>query len=280
MSFDRFSDGATPQPGLFTVWRKHGRVYLELAPAQLDHTFMVAPILASGLGEGLFSGIDFDTILVQFHRVGDQIMIEAQNPYGKAREGSPQERAVALSYPPSVLDAQAVTAVDRHTGGIVFSADLFLSDLEDVSDAINGPPGPGGSPVRYRLDPRLTYFGPSKSFPRNIDIEADLTFTSSTPGPIDTVPDARSLFVRLSYSVTDLPDDGYRPRLAVLEAIKRANLFATIVPEDTYVVASEVHDLLVKTHSADAGKIEMIKALVWEHLQIERVLEAAGSVPG
>ena len=73
---------------------------------------------------------------------------------------------------------------------------------------------------------------------------------------------------------------GYRPRQAVLDAIRRANLFATIVPEDTYVVASEVHDLLVKTHSADTGKIEMIKALVWEHLRIDRVLEAAGPVPG
>ena len=73
---------------------------------------------------------------------------------------------------------------------------------------------------------------------------------------------------------------GYRPRQAVLDAIRRANLFATIVPEDTYVVASEIHDLLVKTHSADAGKIEMIKALVWEHLQIDRVLEAAGPIPG
>ena len=73
---------------------------------------------------------------------------------------------------------------------------------------------------------------------------------------------------------------GYRPRPAVLDAIRRANLFATIVPEDTYVVASEVHDLLVKTHSADAGKIEMIKALVWEHLQIDRVLDVAGPVPG
>ena len=73
---------------------------------------------------------------------------------------------------------------------------------------------------------------------------------------------------------------GYRPRQAVLDAIRRANLFATIVPEDTYVVASEVHDLLVKTHSADAGKIEMIKALVWEHLKIDRILDAAGPVPG
>src|SRR5215207_835745 len=37
---------------------------------------------------------------------------------------------------------------------------------------------------------------------------------------------------------------GYRPRKPVIEAIRRANLFATLVPRDTYTVASDVHDLL------------------------------------
>jgi hypothetical protein len=68
---------------------------------------------------------------------------------------------------------------------------------------------------------------------------------------------------------------GYRPRESVLEAIRDADLFATIVPEDTYKVASEVHDLLVKTHVTDLGKIEEIKALVWESLAIDRILEVA-----
>jgi BioD-like phosphotransacetylase family protein len=68
---------------------------------------------------------------------------------------------------------------------------------------------------------------------------------------------------------------GYRPRAAVLDAIRAADLFATIVPEDTYAVASEIHDLLVKTHFADRGKIEEIKALVWEYLFIDRILEVA-----
>ena len=45
--------------------------------------------------------------------------------------------------------------------------------------------------------------------------------------------------------------------------------------EDTYQVASELHDLLVKTHPADAGKIAEIKALLWEYLFIDRVLEVA-----
>jgi len=68
---------------------------------------------------------------------------------------------------------------------------------------------------------------------------------------------------------------GYRPRPAVIDAIRRADLFATLVGEDTYAVASEVHDLLVKTHPADREKIALIKALVAEHLDIDRILGAA-----
>jgi hypothetical protein len=61
----------------------------------------------------------------------------------------------------------------------------------------------------------------------------------------------------------------------VIEAIRYADLFATIVDDDTYAVAAEIHDLLVKTHIADTGKIEEIKALVWEYLFIDRILEVA-----
>jgi BioD-like phosphotransacetylase family protein len=72
---------------------------------------------------------------------------------------------------------------------------------------------------------------------------------------------------------------GYRPRDAVIAAIRQADLFATLVREDTYVVASEVHDLLVKTHPADREKIELIKALVADHLDIGRLLEVATPCP-
>src|SRR3954469_7503721 len=72
---------------------------------------------------------------------------------------------------------------------------------------------------------------------------------------------------------------GYRTRDAVLAAIRQADLFATLVREDTYAVASEVHDLLVKTHPADVEKISLIKALVAEHLDIDRLLAAAREVP-
>ncbi len=68
---------------------------------------------------------------------------------------------------------------------------------------------------------------------------------------------------------------GYRPEAAVLDAIRRADLFATLVEDDTYQVAADLHDLLVKTHPADLGKITEIKALLWRHLFIDRVLAVA-----
>ena len=71
---------------------------------------------------------------------------------------------------------------------------------------------------------------------------------------------------------------GYRPRESVLDAIREAGIFATLTEEDTYEVASEVHDLLVKTHAADREKIELIKRLVAEHLDMERMLEVARPV--
>jgi BioD-like phosphotransacetylase family protein len=68
---------------------------------------------------------------------------------------------------------------------------------------------------------------------------------------------------------------GYRPRNSVLAAICQADLFATLVAEDTYAVASQIHDLLVKTHAADREKIALIKALVSQYLDVERVLAVA-----
>jgi BioD-like phosphotransacetylase family protein len=68
---------------------------------------------------------------------------------------------------------------------------------------------------------------------------------------------------------------GYRPSPAVLAAIRAADLFATLVPADTYAVASKIHDLLVKTHPADLEKIAMIKDLVARNLDVDRLLGVA-----
>jgi BioD-like phosphotransacetylase family protein len=93
------------------------------------------------------------------------------------------------------------------------------------------------------------------------------SLVDETPGAIDVGPESKALGMVLT--------GGYDPRPEVLAAVRHADLFTVLVPEDTYTVASEVHDLLVKTHPADVGKIELIKALVWEHLRMDRFLDVA-----
>jgi BioD-like phosphotransacetylase family protein len=72
---------------------------------------------------------------------------------------------------------------------------------------------------------------------------------------------------------------GYRPRPRDLEAIRGEGMFALLVDDDTYEAASQVHDLLVKTHPADRDKIELIRRLVSEHIDIDSIL-ARFTVPG
>ena len=62
---------------------------------------------------------------------------------------------------------------------------------------------------------------------------------------------------------------------ADVAALRSTGMFVASVDEDTYTVASQVQTLLVKTHAADTGKIELIKDLVWEHLLMDRFLEVA-----
>ena len=97
---------------------------------------------------------------------------------------------------------------------------------------------------------------------------ADLDrLVGGTPGAVEAGPEGAAIGLVLT--------GGYEPRPEVVDAIRHAGLFAVLVEEDTYRVASEVHDLLVKTHAADVEKIALIKALVREFLDIDRVLDVA-----
>jgi len=65
---------------------------------------------------------------------------------------------------------------------------------------------------------------------------------------------------------------GQRPRERDLEAIRDAGIFAYLVENDTYQVASEIHGLLVKTHAADTLKIAEIKRIVADHFDVDELL--------
>jgi hypothetical protein len=66
---------------------------------------------------------------------------------------------------------------------------------------------------------------------------------------------------------------GYRPSHFLVGEVRRSDLFCLLLDLETYEAASRVHDLLVKTHPADTEKIETIKELVSDNLDVDRILE-------
>ncbi len=55
--YAKFTDGATAQHGLFTIWHKDGDVAIELKPSQFNTDFVELGVPVNGIGSGgIFSG--------------------------------------------------------------------------------------------------------------------------------------------------------------------------------------------------------------------------------
>jgi BioD-like phosphotransacetylase family protein len=64
-----------------------------------------------------------------------------------------------------------------------------------------------------------------------------------------------------------------RPKAAVLNIISAMPTPVLLAGQDSYEVASIVHDLIVKTRPADAQKISIIRDLVAKNVNLKRILE-------
>ena len=65
---------------------------------------------------------------------------------------------------------------------------------------------------------------------------------------------------------------GFQPAAPVLADLRRAGMFAFLVPTDTFSTAKAVDDILVKTHPSDTQKIETIIDLVGRSLDVDHLL--------
>lgn len=74
--------------------------------------------------------------------------------------------------------------------------------------------------------------------------------------------------------------DGLRPSASVLSLIERMPCPVLLASQDSYAVASKVHDLIVKTRANETSKITMIRDLVAEHVDVERIVKAIRSKRG
>jgi len=218
-----FTKGLTPQRGLFSIWRKAGKVYIELAPGQLDTDFIQTVVPANGLGGfGITPGLPYlafpSARIVRFARVDDKIVVTWPNTAFVAEEGSAVARAIAASNAPSVIATAPVVAGDPAPGGhVILDASYMLGDTLDLADALrqglDTDKKPGSA---YRLDDTRTYFGPTKAFPENVIVQANQTWTSAAPpDALDSVTDSRAVEIDVKYNIVQAPPLGsYTPRYA------------------------------------------------------------------
>jgi BioD-like phosphotransacetylase family protein len=65
-----------------------------------------------------------------------------------------------------------------------------------------------------------------------------------------------------------------RPGPSVLKVIRTMPIPVLLAAEDSYEVASRVHDLTVKTRPGDFEKISLIRDLIARNVNVKRMLEA------
>ncbi|MGF1544178.1 MAG: zinc-dependent metalloprotease [Parvularculaceae bacterium] len=196
----------------------NGSVRLELPPAG-ENGVMLRAIHATGLTAGLGSnpvglarGAFEGGRIVAFRRIGDAIVLEAENWRYRASADQPLEkRAVAESFAQSFLWSADVFE-DLPNGGALVDISPFLeSDAFGVAAALKSA-GEGD----FELDPKRSFAlpGAALAFPDNVEFDAALTFAANTPGPETraAAADARAVTLVQHHSFVRLPDDGYRPR--------------------------------------------------------------------
>ena len=223
---------ATKVNGLIPLWRKDDKVYAELTDSLLGKEFFVLISIARGIGDSFLLGgmsLGFgDDWVWQFRKVDDNIQIVRKNVRFFADKGSPEERAVDLAYTDSVLFSVPIATTGPAGGHVIDLAPIFLSDLPQISQQL-----PGFSFARDR-----STWARVKGFPDNVELEVAATYGSSGTRDIDTVPDSRGATITVHYSLSLLPQNSYRPRLAddrVGYFVTALKDFSQQVDEDRFV---------------------------------------------
>ncbi|MDQ2858010.1 MAG: zinc-dependent metalloprotease, partial [Candidatus Eremiobacteraeota bacterium] len=205
--------------GLIAIVKKDDDIYFDLGPEQLDHPFIVAPVLASGVGSQAYAGRIYRSFLLEFKRVGKRILWIDKNADFSAPPNSSAANALAISVTDSVINSTPIVAEDEKHQRVTVSAAFFLTDFENIGRDLGGAQqpiilfGPAQKPG-FVVDPTKSYLEKTKALPKNVELTANLAF-SGPAGDLSGAPDGRGVRLRMHYSIVEPPaTSAYIPRLA------------------------------------------------------------------
>jgi hypothetical protein len=228
-----------------------GKLYLEvdhLSPDGKSPDFLYVNSLPYGAGSndlGLDRGQISEGRVVHFERSGPKVLLVQPNLGFRTSSGDPNEiLAVKQSFPASVLWGFAVAA--ESDGAVLLDAtEFFLHDGHEVTDTLTRLKQ--GS---YRVDASRSTIAleDTKGFPKNTEIEAELTFVTDGPPSgefvADVTPDPHALTIRERTSFVELPGPGFVPR----RFVPRAGYFPSSYRDYTAPLGEPLDQLFILRH--------------------------------
>ena len=210
------TQGMRHLPGFFNLhWdEQKGALWMEID--KFGSEFLYVDSLPAGLGSndvGLDRGQPGETRLVAFERVGPKILLVQHNDrYRATSDNAAEKQSVNEAFATSVLWGGAVAA-EEGSKVLVDVSSLVLSDVHHVAATLKSS-GQG----TFKLDEKRSavHLPGTKSFPRNTELEATLTFAGDEPGKHvrEVTPEPTAITLRERHSFLQLPGPGFKPRLA------------------------------------------------------------------
>lgn len=203
---------AMSDDGIFKVHRIREQIFYEIPKAQLGKDFLwVTQIKRTATGVGL-GGDPVGSRVVRWELSGNRVLLREVDYSLIADPAEPISRAVANSTNPPIVRAFNVAAFSKTEDPVIEVTPLFLTDVPEFS--ARGRIGGRG------MDATRTFLEKVVSFPENINVEINQTFTGGAAAPgADPAGAARgglrgnSATVITSHSMVKLPEVPMKPRL-------------------------------------------------------------------
>ena len=255
------TQGMEKMPGFIDLYwdDPNGKIWMAIPEGGSEMLYY--PSLAAGLGSndiGLDRGRISGAHVVNFIPAGEKLLLQSNNfKYRASASNVLEQAAVDESFAASIIWGFKIAG--RENDKILVDAtDFFLQDAIGVVETIKRN-GQGN----YKVDlSRSALFKPrTKSFPKNTEIEATITFTGDQAGNYirQILPDPKAISLRLHHSFVALPDNDFEMRKfdsrAGVNAISYYD-YSTAINEPIEKQFMRRHRLVKKNPDAALSEVE------------------------
>ena len=148
--------------------------------------------------------------ICRFERVGPRVLLrQKQTRHMGSAADAEQARVVEESFPTSILASMPIVAEEG--GRVLADATAFLLADREIASSLKEAHLGDWKQDLARSALSLDRTG---AFPKNTEIEAEVTVTSENPPPAvaAVLPDGRSMTLRAHHTFLKLPEPGFTPR--------------------------------------------------------------------